>query len=142
MFYKIVSEGEIVDVSVGLNFVRWQKRIGTFLGCNTEDEASGIVASDGSTIYLLEGAEQVNDLTYITYTEIDEETYNTLRDQLIENGVLSDSADTGSEDTESENETTQETVAKSKELKLIESLQEQVDVLTECLLEMSEAVYG
>lgn len=140
MYYKIVSGGQIVDVCAGLTFVRWQKKNSLFLACSTEAEAGGIISSDGSTIYLLEGAEQVNDLTYARYAEIDEETYNSLREQLIENGILEDpKADPPI--TEEENTETSEPVAKSEERKLIESLQAQVDMLTECILEMSEYVY-
>ena len=87
MYYKIVSGGQIVDVCDGLNFVRWQKKNSLFLACSNEAEAGGIISSDGSTIYLLEGAEQVNDLAYAHYAEIDEDTYNSLREQLIENGT-------------------------------------------------------
>ena len=141
MYYKIVSGSEIVDVCIDIRFVRWQKRISAFLACDSADSATGFVASDGSTIYLLDGAEQVNDLSYATYTEIDEETYNTLYAELVANGVLSDT-ETGASTSEESDSTTTETVAKSSTLQLIESLQAQVDMLTECLLEMSETVYG
>lgn len=140
MYYKIVSGGQIVDVCDGLNFVRWQKKNSLFLACSNEAEAGGIISSDGSTIYLLEGAEQVNDLAYAHYAEIDEDTYNSLREQLIENGILDDPKEE-SPSTEEENTETSEPVAKSEERQLIESLQEQVNMLTECILEMSELVY-
>lgn len=141
MYYKIVSNGEIIDVCDGLNLVRWQKRIGAFLACDNAEDATGIVATGGSTIYLLEGAEQVKDLQYVTYAEIDEEIYNELLKELIANGVLPDTEDTESGGTDEDGDG-QEPVKKSDTLKLIEALQEQVDILTECLLEMSETVYG
>lgn len=142
MYYKIISDGQIVDVCDGLTFVRWKKKNSIFLTSNNEAEADGIISSDGSTIYLLEGAEQVNDLTYASYAEIDEETYTALRAELVENGVLDnpqeETPSTGEGDGDTE---TSEPVAKSKERQLIESLQAQVDMLTECVLELSEIVY-
>lgn len=141
MFYKIVSNGQIVDVCDGLTFVRLQKRNSIFLHCSNEAEATGIISSDGSTIYLLEGAEPVNDLAYATYTEITEEQYIDLREQLVENGMLDNPKDEPPAAEEDDGTETTEPVAKSEDRKLIESLQAQVDMLTECILEMSEYVY-
>ena len=141
MYYKIVSGGQIVDVCDGLTFVRWQKKNELFLTCDNEEDADGIISSDGSTIYLLEGAEQVGDLKYAHYAEIDEETYNSLREQLIENGMLDDPKEDPPAAEEGGNTEPSQPVAKSEERQLIESLQAQVDMLTECILEMSELVY-
>ncbi|MCD8198382.1 MAG: hypothetical protein LUE24_14680 [Lachnospiraceae bacterium] len=149
MYYKIVSDGEIVDVCSGLNYVRRQSKNGIWLACG-EENATGITTSDGSTIYLLEGAEEIDGYEYTTATEIDEETYEELRQELIDNGVLADTdSGTGTDDSESSEDTTTETVKKSKALLLAEQLQEELAALTEqnemlleCLLEMSEVVYG
>lgn len=141
MYYKIISGGQIVDVCDGLTFVRWQKKNAIFLTCSTEAEAGGIISSDGSTIYLLEGAEQVNNLTYASYTKIGQDTYAALRAELVENGVLDSPQEETSGTEESGGAETSEPVAKSAERQLIESLQAQVEMLTECVLEMSEVVY-
>jgi hypothetical protein len=144
MYYKILSKGQIVDVCGGLSFVRYQKRNDLFLSCDGPEGATGLISSDGSTIYLLDGAEQDRDLEYATYTEITEDDYNDLRQQLVENGVLQDAV-TETQDANAEDaggSTEHEPVAKSRELLLIEKQQEQIDFLTECILEMSEAVYG
>lgn len=147
MFYKIVSEGQIIDVCDGLTFVRWQRKNGIFLICNTEADADGILSSNGSTIYLLEGKEQVKEgLNQVHYAEIDEDTYKELLDELIKNGMLDDPSevapqpDTG--DTGDDTPGTTEPVAKSEEMKLIESLQAQVEMLVECVLELSEIAYA
>lgn len=140
MFYKIISGGQIVDVCDGLTFVRWNQKSNLFLTTSKEEHATGILSSDSSTIYLKEGTDQIGDLEYASYKEIDKETYASLREELVENGVLDVPQESEDDHTE-EADQEQEPVKKSKEMKRIEKLQEQVDFLTECLLEMSEHVY-
>lgn len=142
MYYKIVSGGEIVDVCDSLTFVRWQSKNGMFLNCKSASAAAGIVSSDGSTIYLLDGAEQVSGLEYAAYSEISAEEYESLREQLIENGVLSDQETGAAEESSADDTTgTTETVKKSTLLVQVEALQAQVELLTECLLEISGLIY-
>lgn len=140
MYYKIVSEGQIIDVCDGLNFVRWQKRIGAFLACESEDGATGILTSDGSGIYLLESAERRDGMKSVAYAEIDEETYAALRMELIANGVLEDVERPG--ENAGDDGGVQEVVAKGALLSRIEALEARNEVLLECILEMSEVVYG
>lgn len=140
MFYKIISGGQIVDVCDGLTFVRWNQKTNLFLTTKNEGDATGILSSDGSNIYLLEGQPQVGELEYASYAEIDETTYTTLREELVKNGVLDVPQEPEDKPTEGDNQE-QEPVKKSEALKRIEELQGQVDFLTECLLEMSEHVY-
>ena len=131
MYYKVISEGQIIDVCDGLNYVKWQARNRLFLSCEANG-ADGIVASDGSAVYLLTGAEPVGDCAYVTTVEISLEEYDELRAQLIDGGMIEDdTADPGNEP-----------VARAKWLERLEVLEAQNAMLTECLLEMSEVVYG
>lgn len=140
MFYKIISGGQIVDVCDGLTFVRWNQKTNLFLTAKNKGNATGIMSSDGSNIYLLEGQPQVGDLKYASYAEIDETTYTTLREELVKNGALDIPQEPEDKPTEGNNQE-QEPVKKSETMKRIEELHEQVDFLAECLLEMSERVY-
>ena len=81
MYYKIISNGEVVDACDGLSYVRWQERNRLFLSCGEED-ADGILSSDGADIYLLPGALAVEGCARVTVTEITEEEYTALRDEL------------------------------------------------------------
>lgn len=86
MFYKIISQGQIIDAAPGdqLNYVRWQEKNGMFLSCAPE-LADGIVSTDGGSIYLLEDStagEAIPGAPVITMAEITEEEYQEIRDEL------------------------------------------------------------
>ena len=133
MYYKIVSDGQVVDASDGLKYVRWQEKNRIFLSC-AESEADGIVTSDGADIYLLASSEPRDGYAYAVVSEIGEDEFLALRDELDAGAEIED----GSEESG-------DTAAKTR-LRLLEeqvaALQEVNDMLTECLLEMSEIVYG
>jgi len=134
MYYKIISDGQIVDASDGLKYVRWQEKNRLFLTCE-ENEAEGIATSDGADIYLLPASEAREGYRYAAVAEIGEEEYLALREELDAGRQIADDGDAGQEGTE----------AKTR-LRLLEeqvaALAEVNDMLTECLLEMSEIVYG
>lgn len=135
MYYKIVSDGLIVDASESLRFVRWQEKNSIFLSCD-ENDADGIVSSDGEHVYLLEGSEAIGELPYAAITEITEEEYQAIRDELDAGGEVVNPDDQGN---------TPDTPAKTRLAALEEqmaALIEENAMLTECLLEMSEVVYG
>jgi len=136
MYYKIVSNGTIVDASSGLSYVRWQEKNRLWLSCEAQD-ANGILTSNGEAIYLLEGAAAMDGYSYAMATEITEAEYLVLREEL----------DAGDEIVDPDQPDDQEPDTPSKtRLQLLEArvaeLQEVNDMLTECLLEMSEIVYG
>ncbi len=134
MYYKIISDGQIVDASDSLRYVRWQEKNRIFLSCE-ESEADGIVTSDGADIYLLLTSEAREGYRYAIVADIGEEEYLALREELDAGQEIADDGDAGQEGTE----------AKTR-LRLLEeqvaALAEVNDMLTECLLEMSEIVYG
>lgn len=134
MFYKIVKDSQIVDVSDGLKYVRWQEKNRIFLSC-AEEDAEGIVSSNGQDIYLLITSEPRDGYESAVVSEIGEEEYLALREELDAGEEIIDGGDDEEEDTQ----------AKTR-LRMLEeqvaALQEVNDMLTECLLEMSEIVYG
>ena len=134
MYYKIISNGEVVDACDGLSYVRWQERNRLFLSCGEED-ADGILSSDGADIYLLPGALTVEGCAHVTVTEITEEEYAALRDEL-------DAGRTVIEPDEEPDESNQGKTRLRLLEEKIEELAEANAMLTECLLEMSEVVYG
>ena len=134
MFYKIISEGQIVDACDGLNTVRWQEKNRLWLTCDMAD-ADGVVSSDGSEIFLLEGAKAHDGMRVATVDEISEEEYLRLRKELDDGEIpeVDDEDEPGV------------TPAKERLRQLenqVAELMEQNVMLTECLLEMSEIVYG
>ena len=132
MFYKIVSNWKIVDACTEIHYVRWQAAHQIFLSCDAT-WADGILTSDGAYVYLIEGADTIQDLPYATFSEITEEQYNEIMEEL-------DRGDPIDDDTEPSGES--EPVVKHELVERLESLEQQNEMLLECLLEMSEIVYA
>ena len=133
MYYKIIYNGFVVDACDGLNFVRFQEKNSIFLSCE-EEEADGIVSSNGSEIFLLNDIGS-GETVYSTYVEITKEEYDVLRDEL-------DAGDSVPEDSGDEEP---DTPAKTRLAILEETVAELSQtnwMLVECLLEMSEIGYG
>ena len=104
MYYKVLKDGQVIDVLDHLVFVKYQKKHNIMLLCE-ESEAQAIVSSDGSYVWHLDGLlnipvdgydtvdlkeidkyeyEQLKILNYKTPQEIIDE-YTLL---LIEGGIL------------------------------------------------------
>lgn len=135
MYYKIVSGGTIVDaVNGSLNYVRWQEKNRVFLSCE-EADADGIISSGGSDIYLLKGVPALDGYAHVTVAEITEEEYTVIREELDAGTVIDEPDD---DDPAPDKPKTR--------LRLLEDqvaeLSETNAMLLECLLEMSEIVYG
>lgn len=145
MYYKVVSDGQIVDVSIGVNYVRWSKHNNRMICCDAED-AEGFVSSDGTRVFLLEGSGSREGMTYARLAEITQEQYEIILQELIDNGVIDDpdapQPDEPDDGDDEGDDGGQEPVAKSKLMQRVEALEEQNAMLVECILEMSEIVYG
>lgn len=98
MAYKVITQGQIVDVVLFPSYVRRQRRNGIFVSCGA-DLADGVISSTGRDIYLLPGAEPVEGCPAISLVEITEAEYEDLRQRLTEGGML--------EDLESESQTSE-----------------------------------
>ena len=75
----------------------------------------------------------MRDCAYATYTEITKEQYDELRAELIDGGTIEDDTDDGRG---------QEPVKRAEWLERLETLENMNAMLTECILEMSEIIYG
>lgn len=155
IFYKILADGKVLDVNDV--FLRWQSKHGVMLVCDPA-KAEFICPRDCSGYYHPswlnkppEGAVYDGD---ISAEEITETEYKALLEQLEAGGTVDnqepDPGGTGGEDTGTgDNETSdsggQQKPAVADIKQLVDTcvgLQKQVQMLTDCLLEMSEEVYG
>ena len=134
MYRLIIADDKIVDACEGEpNWVMWQDNNRIWLSCH-QSYADGIVTVNGEDIYTLEGHE-VDGYSECEIRETDEETYRQVREEL----------DAGDEIPAPDKPEPDPELPKTR----IQILEEQVAELTatnymlvECLLEMSEIVYG
>ena len=155
IFYKILADGKVLDVND--IFLRWQAKHGVMMVCDPA-KAEFICPRDCSAYYHPswlnkppEGAVYDGE---IDAEEITEAEYRTLLEQLEAGETVDnpepDPGGTGGEDTGSSDDDTGDsggqqkpTVADVKQLvDTCATLQKQVQMLTDCVLEMSEEVYG
>ncbi len=151
MFYKVLLEGMVIDVLENPAFVKYQERNGLILR-SKETDAFGVLSSDSSTIWHVEGLLEPpagTDFKKVELVEIEAEEAEALRKQLEEDGpvVNPEEPDTEEEPTpeppEEQVMTPVEMRAKITELTAnVEALTEQNAMLEECLLEMSALVYA
>ena len=83
MAYKIVLNTTVVDAQKNLNYVYWQVKNHLLL-VGRSDFANGIVCSDGSTVWHLDGYPEFPEGSYETVkaVEITDEEYEELVKQL------------------------------------------------------------
>ncbi|MBQ9229093.1 MAG: hypothetical protein IJ680_03510 [Paludibacteraceae bacterium] len=151
MFYKILLDGMVVDVIDGKNFVKYQNSNDMKLLTNNEDEAFGILSSDMSTIWHLEGLldpPENGGFSTVAAVEISEDEAKALREQLgdgepVENPEEPEPEDPGTEEPEEPVMTPTEMRQRITELTAtVEDLTQHNEMLEECLLELSEIVYA
>lgn len=99
MAYKIVLNTTVVDAQKALNYVYWQVKNHLLL-VGRSDFANGIVSSDGSTVWHLDGYPEFPEGTYETVkaVEITDEEYEELVKQL-ELGTVEEPEDHGAGET-------------------------------------------
>lgn len=80
MFYKVTKNGHTVDALDHLDFVCYEPRHKIMINC-IEDDAQGIISSDGNYIWHVEGYPDIPVGVYDTVilTEIDQYEYNRYR---------------------------------------------------------------
>ena len=135
MYYKIVSNGIIVDACEEMRFVKWQNKNCIWLNCE-EREADGIVTSNGEDIYILPGGEPVDGFAEGTYSEITEEEYAEIREEIDAGEEIPD--EDGGDDEPTNPSRTRLAALEEK----IASMEQENYMLTECLLEISEILWG
>ena len=104
MFYKILMDGVIVDALKNPRYVKWQERNGLIVSVKNEKSAGGILSSDGSMVYHIDGLPGIpaEGIATVTLEKISGAEYKTLREQLDEGltPVLPEEEATGEESTE------------------------------------------
>lgn len=92
MYYKAFLDGKIVDALDGLQCVFFSPKSKDILFCKKQDGAYGFISGNGQGIWHVEGWPEFPDIVKdrvlgtITYEEIDQEEYKTLR-ALLDEGV-------------------------------------------------------
>lgn len=99
MAYKILLNTTVVDAQKMLNYVYWQVKNHLLL-VGRSDFANGIVSSDGSTVWHLDGYPEFPEGSYETVkaVEITDEEYEELVKQL-ELGTVEEPEDPGAGET-------------------------------------------
>lgn len=80
MFYKVIKNKNVIDALSSLTFVKFQLKHNILLLC-PEDEAQGILSSDGKTAYHLSSLNSfpIDSFPAVTLEEITEYEYNHLK---------------------------------------------------------------
>ena len=150
MFYKIMQGNTVIDAIADVQYVVFQERNRLNI-IGKKAEAFGIMSSDMSTIWHVEGLADIpagSDYQTVEAVEITEEEYNTLREQLAAGDVVEDPEE---EQPPDQGETEEpEVVMTPTEMRLrineltatVAALTEEKDMLMECVLEMSAVVYA
>ena len=148
LYYKIVKDGHIIDV--GSAFLKWNAKWHQLFSCDAND-AQFVQGRDGDTLYRPEWMREPPADTGLVYTIVDtgfinEREYEYLL-ALLEEGDEID--DTPPEEEEQETEPDEEpapdtepAMTISQMRQYIAEMNETLSMLTDCILEMSEAVYG
>ena len=96
MYYKVLKDNKVIDVLDHLCFVKYQKKHNIMVNC-TEEEAQGILSSDGEYIWHVVGLYSIPVEGYDTVVlqEISQFDYNQLKvlnmkspEQIIDEFVL------------------------------------------------------
>ena len=150
MFYKIMQGNTVIDAIAGVQYVVFQERNRLNI-IGKKAEAFGIMSSDMSTIWHVEGLAEIpagSEYQTVVMVEITEEEYDTLREQLTAGDVIEDPEEEQQPD---EGETEEpEVVMSPTEMRLrineltatVEALTAEKDMLMECVLEMSAVIYA
>ena len=80
---KVLRNGEIIDALNSPVYVRYQQRNGIIIQCE-ENIAQGVLSSDGSTVYQIEGREQMagESPDTVVIAEISQDEFETIKSAL------------------------------------------------------------
>lgn len=141
MLYKIVKDGTVIDVAVSpLQCCKYGERSKLVLRCGENESPNGYISERTGYYYQVSGWPAFPDGTdsagSVELIEIDQNEYDELLDALDAGDEIIDPDDPTPEP---------DTPGKTRVQQLEEqvaALQEANDMLTECILEMSEIIYG
>ena len=151
-YFKIINNGEAVDA--GWMWLQYNTRHRCLMACEPRD-AHYVQSYDGATVYRVGWLNPVPEGAP-TYPEadariIDPEEYNDLIEILDEGETVPepdepepepDEPDEGDDQEPDEGETPERPMTLQEMRAKIAEQEETISMLTECLLEMSEIVYG
>lgn len=151
MFYKVILNGMVVDIQTELRYVRWQEANNLMIMCS-EEMANGILSSDSSVIWHIEGFPEFPDslCQTVIVEEIEEDEYLRWKERLE---TATTETEEATEESPAENATAEESASKAylsiqdlltiqELMDKVEKLEKENELLSECLLEMSEKVYA
>ena len=80
MYYKVLLNGRVIDALDHLSFVRYQSKHNIMVNCS-ENDAQGIISSDGSHVWHVDGYYLIPSPEYDTVSleEIDKYEYEQLK---------------------------------------------------------------
>lgn len=80
MYYKVLKNGRVIDALDRLHFVKYQPKHDIMVNC-TEDEAQGVISSNGKYIWHVDGYYLIPSLEYDTVTlePIDKYEYDQIK---------------------------------------------------------------
>ena len=150
MFYKILLNGMVVDIQTELHYICWQEANHLMLTCSKEN-ANGILSSDGSVIWHVEGLPEFPEglCQTVIVEKIEEDEYLRWKERLEAN--ITDTDEVVEEQTTTNEESTNNGVLESKTsiqtLLTIKELEDKVSrlekeniILSERILELSEKI--
>lgn len=149
MFYKVLLNGMVVDIQTELHYVYWQEANHLMISCYEEENANGILSSDGSVIWHVEGLPEFPEGLYQTVIveKIEEDEYLRWKERLEANTTDADEVveeqTTANEESANndvlESKTSIQTLLTIKELEdKISRLEKENVILSERILELSE----
>jgi len=120
MFYKIIKDRTIVDAMETITYVRQNIRNKVIIACPREI-CNGIVSSDGTVFWHLEGQPQFIEGSFETVriVEIEENEYNEIKAVLTDEQIAED------------DERIREPITTTEVMEILDSMQKQIDSLTE-----------
>ena len=127
--YKIIYQNMIIDVMKKIKYCKYVKIANRTLLCD-KASANCIVSSNGSQVYHIKGTlEMPTEYKTVEIVEIDKEEYDYLCSLTVQEKPIPDNLDNSLDDP---------SVLKQKVI----DLHNEVAVLTECILELTNIIYS
>lgn len=127
--YKIIYQNMIIDVMKKLKYCKYVRIANRTLLCD-KTSANCIVSSNGEQVYHIKGTLAVpTNYKTVEIVEIDKEEYDYLCSLTVQENPIPSNMDKDLDDP---------IVLKQR----VSELQSEVDMLTECILEMSSIIYS
>ena len=92
MHYKIIKDTKVVDVMDVLSCVRYDRLAKMAVRCQADESPGGVITSDGSTIYHVDGWAELDGYDTVHLYEISKVEYDALREQLDSNVIPEDNS--------------------------------------------------